>query len=180
MSVRDTKTTRAIAVSAVKLFTRDGFAATSVRAIAADAGVDPALVIRHFGTKVDLFLETMRWELDADALFAGPLDELGHAIVTRLLQTDGSESGVFLALLRASDAGAIGTSLTRAHEEGFVAPLRRRLAGEDADLRARLAAGLVGGLFYMLWVVGDTAAAADPEALARRYGALLQELITPL
>lgn len=177
MAVRDTKTTRAIAAAAVELFTRDGFATTSVRAIAALAGVDPALVIRHYGTKVDLFLETMRWELDGDALFAGPLDELGPAIIARLLSADGSERGVYLALLRASDAGAIGTSLRRVHEESFVAPLRARLSGDDADVRARLAAALVGGLFYLLWVVGDEFSESDD--VAARYGALLQTLITP-
>jgi AcrR family transcriptional regulator len=179
MAIRDTKTTRAIAAAAVELFTRDGFAATSVRGIAAQAGVDPALVIRHYGSKVGLFLETMRWEMDADALFAGPLDELGPAIIDRLLATESSRSGVYVALLRASDAGAVGTTLRQVHEENFVVPLRERMSGDDADVRARLAAALVGGLLYLLWVVGDGVAAEDPDDLRRRYGALLQSLITP-
>ena len=55
-----TLTTReAIARAAGQLFERHGYTGTSVRAVAAEAGVDPALVIRHFGSKEKLFLDTM-------------------------------------------------------------------------------------------------------------------------
>ncbi len=37
--------------AAVRLFGREGFAATSLRAVAKEAGVSPALVVHHFGTK---------------------------------------------------------------------------------------------------------------------------------
>jgi len=58
--------------------------------------------------------------------------------------------------------------------------LRSRLEGPDAEVRARLAAALVGGLLYSLWVVGDEQLlAADPTELVRHYGALLQALVTP-
>lgn len=51
----DDLTTRArIRDSALVLFGRDGFAATSVRAIASAAGVSPGLVLHHFGSKDDL------------------------------------------------------------------------------------------------------------------------------
>lgn len=48
----DDRTARArIRDAAITRFAADGIAATSVRAIAADAGVSPALVIHHFGSK---------------------------------------------------------------------------------------------------------------------------------
>jgi AcrR family transcriptional regulator len=51
----DDLTTRArIRDAAIVLFGRDGFAATSVRAIASSAGVSPALVLHHFGSKDEL------------------------------------------------------------------------------------------------------------------------------
>lgn len=37
--------------AAVRAFARDGFAATSLRTIATDAGVSPALIVHHFGDK---------------------------------------------------------------------------------------------------------------------------------
>jgi AcrR family transcriptional regulator len=51
----DDLTTRArIRDAAITLFGRDGFAATSIRAVAKAAGVSPALVLHHFGSKDEL------------------------------------------------------------------------------------------------------------------------------
>jgi len=169
----------AIRDAAVQLFAEQGYAATSVRDIAGSAGVDPALVIRHFGSKEGLFLDTMRLEF-GDLDLDGPLETLGERLIRSLLDADDHVRGVYLALIRASDAGEISSSLRAAHEEGFVAPLAARLTGEDAALRARLAAALVGGLFYALWVVRDDALLATPhDELAHRYGSVMQGLLTP-
>lgn len=60
----DDATTRSrIRDAAITLFGRDGFAATSVRTIGEEAGVSPALVIHHFGSKVAL-----RRECDAQVV----------------------------------------------------------------------------------------------------------------
>src|SRR3954454_24794409 len=57
-SAADDRTTRArIRDAAVQRFGREGFA-VPVRAIAQDAGVSPALVIHHFGSKDGLRAET--------------------------------------------------------------------------------------------------------------------------
>ena len=175
-----TTTPDAIRTAAATLFAERGYASVSVREIAKAAGIDPSLVIRHFGSKEQLFLETMQLELDHQPLADWPLESLGESYIAFLLDSDESTRGIFLALLRASDDGRIGTQLREAHDAGFVAPLRSRLDGDDADLRARLAAALVGGLLYSLWVVGDEQLlATDHRELVRRYGALLQSLVTP-
>ena len=170
----------AIFGAATQLFAEKGYAATSVRDIGAVAGVDPSLVIRHFGSKEQLFIDTMKLDLDHNPMMAGPLESLGERYIEFILTADDQVRGVFLALLRASDSGGIGSELRSAHEDAFVAPIKQRLDGDDADLRARLAGSLVGGLLYSLWVVGDeTLAATDHHQIVRRYGALLQALITP-
>src|SRR5690606_7458423 len=52
---RDDLTARArIRDAALRLFGRDGYAATSLRAVAREAGVSPALVVHHFGGKQGL------------------------------------------------------------------------------------------------------------------------------
>ena len=56
-SARSQATSAAILRRATERFLRDGYAATSVRRIARDAGVDPALVLHYFGSKERLFLE---------------------------------------------------------------------------------------------------------------------------
>ena len=168
----------AIWAAATQLFSEKGFAATSVRDIGALAGVDPSLVIRHFGSKEQLFLETM--QLDHNPLLEGPIETLGERFIDEMLSADDQVRGVFIALMRASDSGEIGSQLRAAHENAFVAPIKQRLQGDDAELRARLAAALVGGLLYSLWVVGDERlAATNHRDIVRRYGALLQALITP-
>lgn len=173
-------TKEAIRAAAARLFPVDGYAGTSVRDIAAEARVDPALVIRHFGSKENLFIETMQLDLDAQPLLNGPIETLGERFIEFVLEPDDQVRGVFLALLRASDSDGVGPHLRETHDAAFVAPLRSRLEGPDAELRARLAAALVGGLLYSLWVVGDEGLlAADQSELVRRYGALLQALITP-
>jgi len=170
----------AIFSAAMQLFAEKGYAATSVRDIGAAAGVDASLIIRHFGSKEQLFIDTMKLDLDHNPMMQLPLESLGDGYIEFILTADDQVRGVFLALLRASDSGGIGSELRSAHEDAFVQPILSRIDGPDAELRARLAGALVGGLLYSLWVVGDeTLAATDHRQIVRRYGALLQSLITP-
>lgn len=165
---------------AADLFRQRGLNGASVREIAAAADADPALVIRHFGSKELLFLETMQVLADPHPLFAGPVEDLGRQCVRFLLEFSDESRATFLALLRGSHEPAVAARLVHAHTDLFVAPLRSHLSGPDADLRSRLAASLVGGLLYSLWVVGDEVLlATDHAVIVERYGALLQQLIAP-
>ena len=166
--------------AAHRLFLANGYAGTPVRDIAAEAGVDPALVIRYFGSKELLFLETMKLDVEQRAVLDGDIATLGVRFIDYTLTAQAPTRNMFLALLRASETQGVGSHLRAAHDEQFVAPLLERLQGPDAELRARLAAALVGGMLYSLWVVGDEyLLAADHHTLVQRYGALLQQLITP-
>jgi len=174
------QTREAILLAAADLFHERGYAGASVRDIAAAAETDAALVIRHFGSKEQLFLDSIESELLVQPLVEGPLETLGPDLVRFLLDPDDRVRGVFLALIRASDGEGAGSRLREMHEADFVAPLRARLSGADADLRARLAAALAGGLLYSLWIVEDPGLlAADRHEVVARYGAVLQELLTP-
>ncbi|CAM5357653.1 hypothetical protein SGRIM128S_05063 [Streptomyces griseomycini] len=87
---------------------------------------------------------------------------------------------MFLALVRGSNEPQIHERLRDTHEHVFIAPLRRRLSGPDADVRARMAAALAGGLLYALWVAGDEGLLrTDRTELVSRYGALFQGVLTP-
>jgi AcrR family transcriptional regulator len=167
-----------IHVAAARLFRERGFASTSVRDIAASAEADPALVIRHFGSKELLFLDTMRVRLD-ESVFDGPLETLGGRLVAMLLDAGEEVRPVYVAMLQGSAESRIAERLRGTHEERFVAPLRSRMTGPDADLRARMAAAMVGGMLYALWVVGDDRLAVDRDELVRRYGGLLQQILAP-
>ena len=173
-------TREAILQAATTLFAERGYAATGVRDIAAAASTDPALVVRHFGSKELLFLDTMHLDLQEHPLFDAPLEELPQRLVEFVIDLAEPHRGVVVALVGARGEPAIATRLRESHEQAFVAPLRSRLSGPGAELRARLAAALVGGLIYGLWVIGDDQLlAAGREELVERYSALLASVLLP-
>jgi AcrR family transcriptional regulator len=151
-----------------------------VRAIAAAAGCDPALVIRHFGSKEGLFLATVSISGDLTGILAGPLESIGRELVRYVL--DGAQSpvaGVYRALLGASDRPEIKDRLRASVHDAFVGPLAERIGGGYPELRARLAAAQFAGLVNAYWLVGDRVlACAEHEAVVTLYGDAIQRLLT--
>ena len=180
MSAPRPSTKESIREAAARLFPVHGYTGTSVRDIASAAGVDPALVIRHFGSKEELFLETMQLDDELHPLLDAPLEGFGERFIDYLLSEGDRVRSVYLALIRASESEGVVPRLRQMHDSAFVEPLQARLEGPDAELRARLAAAVVGGLLYALWVVRDEQLlAADRSDIVTRYGGLVQTIITP-
>jgi AcrR family transcriptional regulator len=104
-----------ILASARELFSRNGIDKTSIRAIAADAGVDAALVHHYFGTKTQLFAAAIHIPIDPMTVIGKlkevPVEQIGHTLPSILLPLWDSEIG-----------------------KGFVATLRSILAGNDVSL----------------------------------------------
>jgi AcrR family transcriptional regulator len=174
-----TSTRDRIAASAQRLFAEKGFS-TPVRAIAADAGVDPALVIRHFGSKELLFLEAISIDsILTDLTESGPLEGLGERIVQKLLSDEMAEVlPLYAALLRATDRAAVREKLWGTVEANLMGPLAPRLTGADARLRTRLIVMQIGGLLNALSLYpDDPILAEDQAALIDVYGRSIQHLI---
>ena len=78
-------------------FADKGFGATSIRAVAREAGVDAALVHHYFDSKDSLFIEAMALPIDprqiAARILDGPREELGRRIVTIFLGVWESDEG---------------------------------------------------------------------------------------
>jgi len=104
-----------ILTSARDLFARNGIDKTSIRAIAADAGVDPALVHHYFGTKQELFGAAIRAPINPMEVLGPlrdtPLEQLGYTLPSILLPLWDSEMG-----------------------KGFIATIRSLLAGSEVSL----------------------------------------------
>ncbi|OBH75563.1 TetR family transcriptional regulator [Mycobacterium scrofulaceum] len=97
--------------SARELFARNGIRDTSIRAVAAAAGVDSALVHHYFGTKEKLFAAAVHIPIDPMEVIGRlrevPVDELGHTLPSMLLPLWDSEVGTaFVAALRSIIAGS--------------------------------------------------------------------------
>ncbi|MCW2858091.1 MAG: TetR family transcriptional regulator [Marmoricola sp.] len=174
------RTRTAIADAARVLFATDGYGDTSVRAIATRAGVDPALVIRHFGSKEKLFLDTVGFRGFFKQAMDGPLEGMGERLVTSLLgdQHDPTFSA-YRAMMHASGSEPVRVRLGEAIHGMFVEPLAPRLSGPDTALRARLIAAQLGGLIDAIAIFADPEVAdADRERLATYFGTAIQSLIT--
>lgn len=174
------RTRTAIADAARVMFASAGYGDTSVRAIAAEAGVDPALVIRHFGSKENLFLDTVGFQGFFKQAMDGPLEGIGQRLVTSLLSDEQDPTfSAYRAMLLASGSEPVRDRMAEAIHGMFVEPLVPRLSGPDKALRARLVAAQLGGLIDAIAILGDPIVAkADRKRLARLYGKAIQSLIT--
>jgi AcrR family transcriptional regulator len=100
-----------ILASARELFARNGIHKTSIRAVAAAAGVDAALVHHYYGTKEQLFAAAVRIPFDPMEIIRPlrevPVEELGYTLPSVLLPLYDSELGAgIIATLRSILAGS--------------------------------------------------------------------------
>jgi AcrR family transcriptional regulator len=133
--------------AAIELFADRGFDRTTTREIGERAGVDPALIARYFGGKVQLYLAAVRAEQGdqppADLLAEDRL----HWLLDRFERRGLGPS--FSSVMLPGDNSEVQRA-ARAHiHERLVDPLRRRLAAdgvERSQLRAELAVAAFAGV----------------------------------
>lgn len=141
-----------ILTSARDLFARNGFDKTSIRAIAAGAGVDPALVHHYFGTKTQLFGAAIQIPVDPMTVIGPlrevPLDQIGRTLPSLVLPLWDSELGKgFIATLRSTLAGGDVTLFRSFLQEVIVAEVGSRVDDPPGSGRVRVqfvASQLVG------------------------------------
>ena len=137
-TVGPSATRKVILDAARSRFARDGFATSTIRAIAADAGVDASLVMQYFGSKDELFATVMNigpntMSRVSDA-FEGPANELGERVTRAFLEVwdgDPQISEPLQALLRA----AIGNARATVHLRELIQ--KRVIDDLSPDLRNR-------------------------------------------
>jgi AcrR family transcriptional regulator len=101
---RSDATRAAILEAARRRFAAEGFRKATIRAIAADAGIDPAMVMRYYGSKDDLFAAAVNVDLDLPDLTAADPDAIGEALTRRFLTLWGRppSSEMLMTLLRSA------------------------------------------------------------------------------
>ncbi|MBY8859178.1 TetR family transcriptional regulator [Nocardia sp. CA2R105] len=173
---RSPETPDAIRRAATKLFAERGFSGASLRDIATEAGSDPAVVIRHFGSKEKLFLEAVTVAPQLRGLVEGPLDTLGRAILQRLIEADDSTLRLHATLLGALDRPDVRRYLDESTARNIIEPLTERLPGPNPELRAQLIAAQIGGILMSICLFESSAHLRGPESL-RYYANAIQTLI---
>ncbi|WP_285563730.1 TetR/AcrR family transcriptional regulator [Streptomyces sp. RTGN2] len=170
----------AILRAARRAFTQRPYAEVTIRSIAADAGVSPSLVVKHFGRKEELFNTVADFGPAAAELFDAPLDALGrHMVVTLVTHRRERQSDPLLRVVFSLGNQDERSLLRDRFHEQVTDALTARLPGHDRALRAELLAGHLLGLGATLGLHREGAGAqATPERIADLYAPALQKLIT--
>jgi len=163
------------------LFAASGFAATSMRAIAARAGVDPALVHHYFGTKEQVFVAAMELPFDpAERLpevLAGDPAQLGERLV-RLFVSIWDEPDFrapMLGLLRSAMTGEQGAAMLREFVGGALLGRVAAAVGDVDPLRVQAAAAQMVGVVLLRHVVRlEPMASATQEELVALVAPVVQ------
>lgn len=151
----------AVLSAARQSFARQGYAGTTIRAIAAIAGVDPALVLHFFGSKDALFAACLAFPQDvADTvsqILAGPGEIVGERLTRFYFElwerpdTDQPLRAMFRSIASNDDAARMAQEFISSH---LVARAAETYDFDQVDLRMTLAGGQLVGVMYARHVVG--------------------------
>ena len=165
----------AIIEAARKQFSERGYQGTTLRRVGTAAGVDPRLVLHYFGTKQQLFLQSVELPIDPEMLleqlFApgpGTIGERAADTIVSVLE-DTAGQRVLVGLVRAAASEPEAALLIRELlTTRLLLPIAERVGGADPQLRAAFVASQIVGLGMARHVVGlEPLAAASREQLVR-------------
>lgn len=177
--------TRAAILSAARsLFAANGYAGTSVRSVAAAAGVDAALVHHYFGTKDDLFIAALELPVDPRVVvrpvIEGGVDGAGERLMRLFVSVwdDEHTRNPLLALVR----GIVDPGGQQLVQDGFLrmvlGPVGAGLGIDDPDRRLPLVASQLVGLVILRYVLAVEPLASMPaDELVAIYAPTLQRYL---
>lgn len=178
-------TRAAVLAAARQSFAEKGFRGTTIRAVAAEAGVDPSLVHHYFGSKDTLFVSAMELPVDPRAVLLavidGPVDQAAERLLGAFLGVwdDPALQPVLLTVVRS----ALEPGGHRMFSEGFlpviVQPVGVALGLDRPEHRMTLVASQVLGLILMRYVLRVEPLASLPApVLIATYAPTLQRYLT--
>ena len=175
----------AILAAARSSFAEHGFAGTTIRGVAASAGVDAALVHHYFGTKDELFLAALELPVDPRKLIgpavAGPVEQAAERFLDVFLTVwdDPDIRPSLLAVAR----GIMDPAANRLLSEGVlpvvIEPIGVALGIDRPAERMPLVASQVIGLILMRYVlVVEPLASMPRDRVIATYAPTIQRYLT--
>ena len=158
----------AVLAAARRLFAENGYARTSIRAIAAAADVNHALVVTYFGGKEALFMEAVgRFQIPRDAIL-GDIEGMGARIARAYMERweNMAEDDPWLVLVRSSLSHEGSYQLLRSELEAQQAgPLATALGqAGDGPLRSAMVECLIAGMIMTRYIYRLEPARSLPAA----------------
>ena len=176
------RTRETITAAARELFAINGFERTTVRDIGARAGIDPAMIIRYFGSKDALFALVAEPDLHLPDLSHVESGKIGEAMVRHFLeQWEGDQAGRGLPVLLRSAASneAAAERLRNIFREQVFPAIARAGPAETAVARAGLVATQLLGLAIARHVLRlPPVVAMSDEFIIRSIGETIQRYAT--
>jgi AcrR family transcriptional regulator len=179
--------TRAALIAAAReTFVEKGYDGATVRAIAARAGVDAAMVNHWFGGKEGLFAQAVL-QLPFDPseilkrLVDGPVEEAGERIIRNFVTIwDATGGGTFAALIRSvTSHQEVANALKSFFINAIFKNLLAEIGAEQRELRATLCATQMVGLGIVRYVVHfEPLASADLDTVVRAVAPNMQRYLT--
>lgn len=151
-----------------------------MRAIALDAGIDPALLIRYFGNKEKLFAVAAELDLALPDFASRPRDQIGGALVAYFLDR-WERDDIFIALLRAAVTHDAAEKRLRNVLGAQVAPMIGALSEDPAraPTRAILVASQLLGIALCRYVFRmPTAVSMSRADIVAWVGPTIQRYVT--
>jgi AcrR family transcriptional regulator len=153
----------AVLSAAKQRFATEGYEKTTLRAIAHDAHVDPSMVLYLFGSKEELFRESLRLILDPEVLVAaltGAADDdpdIGTRMVRtylRIWETPDTAASM-RAMLQSATSNTDANDAFRGFMQNYVLTAVSGVlgGGEQARLRAMLAASNLVGTAVLRYII---------------------------
>jgi AcrR family transcriptional regulator len=127
-------------------FLQHGYQGTSLRSIAAQAGVDVMLIRRYIGSKQQLFTEATDISDNVPAARRAPDHVVGQLLIERVLHARRDIDAPLFALLRSSGDPAVVARLNQQIETGLTRNLSGRITTDQPRLRADMVTALLLGI----------------------------------
>ena len=174
-SRKSDRTRAAILDAAQKLFAQHGHDRTTVRDIAAKASIDPALVIRYFGSKDELFVRAAAFDLRMPDLSKVKRSQIGDTLIRRFLELGEGFTGMTV-LLRSAASNDYAASRVRQLFAAQVLPAFARVGSRaDAAERAGLVASQLLGLALCRYILKiPPVAEMSAEEIVKHIGPTIQ------
>ncbi|MFB4263237.1 TetR family transcriptional regulator [Nonomuraea sp. GTA35] len=182
---RSAAETKAVILAAAReRFAADGYERATIRAIAADARIDPSMVMRYFGSKDGLFAAAAEFDLRLPDLEALPRDRVGATLVRHFLDRWEADDALRV-LLRTGVTNQAAAERTRAVFATQLAPLITALAdgptGGDgrAATRAALVASQMLGMALCRYILRfPPAVTMSDDDIVAWLGPVIQRYLT--
>ncbi len=163
--------------AARRQFSHAGYGQVGVREIAAEAGVNAALINRYFGSKLGLFTEVVGDSFTIGDLIVGERATLGDRLARYLVRPRRVGFDPTLVLLHSAPHAEAGGVLRAALAEQVASPLAGWLGGPDARERAGLIVAVLFGFTLTRDVIGTSTLGGSGDVVRDHLGDVLQRLI---